>query len=212
MNASGGIYWRSAPDWNTAEAVAGNGFYPNTLIAVRCYQSGAGNVPGSADTMWEQATDVGGQGTGSGWINEHFINDGSAINQPSPGVPPCGQQTSTPPPVAGPPTTPPAGSSGSSGSHPKYVVAARWLARPLGATLSITPTGYAQTVGISAASGVWNNTFTLVPYRPYSSAVYHSLYEQLQCHLFFRFKTPFNLDTWRPSVSWVSELRHRCNP
>jgi hypothetical protein len=89
MNASGGIYWRSGPDWNTAEAVAGNGFYPDTTIAVHCYQSGAGNVPGSADTMWEQASVAGGSGTGSGWINEHFVNDGSSINQPSPGVPPC---------------------------------------------------------------------------------------------------------------------------
>lgn len=94
MNASGGIYWRSAPDWYTAEAVAGNGFYPNTVIAVSCYQSGAANVPGSSDSMWEQASWVSGSGSGHGWINEHFINDGSAINQPSPGVPPC----SSPPP------------------------------------------------------------------------------------------------------------------
>ena len=89
MNASGGIYWRSAPDWNTPEAIAGNGFYPDTIISVQCYQSGAGNVPGSSDSMWEQATVVGGSGSGSGWINEHFINDGSSINQPSPGVPAC---------------------------------------------------------------------------------------------------------------------------
>ncbi len=46
-------------------------------------------MEGSADTMWEQATDVGGSGYGSGWLNEHFINDGQPINQPSPGVPPC---------------------------------------------------------------------------------------------------------------------------
>ncbi len=89
MNASGGIYWRSAPDWNTAEATAGNGFYPDTVIAVKCYQSGAGNVPGSANTMWELASVASGSGTGSGWINEHFINDGAPINAPSPGVPPC---------------------------------------------------------------------------------------------------------------------------
>jgi hypothetical protein len=90
MNASGGIYWRSGPDWNTAEAVAGNGFYPGTIIAVHCYESGAANVPGSTDSMWEQASWTSGPGSGSGWINEHFINDGSAINQPSPGVPACG--------------------------------------------------------------------------------------------------------------------------
>jgi hypothetical protein len=97
MNASGGIYWRSAPDWNTPEAVSGNGFYPGTVIAVSCYQTGAANVPGSSDGMWEQASWVSGQGNGHGWVNEHFINDGSGINQPSPGVPPCA--SSSPPPV-----------------------------------------------------------------------------------------------------------------
>jgi hypothetical protein len=102
MNASGGIYWRSGPDWNAAEATVGNGFYPNTIISVSCYQAGAANVPGTSDGMWEQASWVSGDGTGSGWINEHFINDGAAINQPSPGIPAC---TSAPPP---PPPAPPA--------------------------------------------------------------------------------------------------------
>jgi hypothetical protein len=101
MNAAGGIYWRSAPDWNTPEAISGFGVYNGTIIAVHCYQSGT-SVPGSADTMWEQATDVAGPGYGSGWLNEHFINDGQPINQPSPGVLPC----NAPPP---PPPPPPAG-------------------------------------------------------------------------------------------------------
>jgi hypothetical protein len=100
MNASGGIYWRSAPDWNTPVAVSGNGVYDGTTIAVHCYQSGTA-VPGSNDTMWEQATVVAGPGHGSGWLNEHFINDGSAINQPSPGVPPC--NAPAPPPAPSPP-------------------------------------------------------------------------------------------------------------
>ena len=112
MNASGGIYWRSAPDWNTPVAVAGNGFYPNTTIAVHCYQSGAGNVPGSADTMWEQASVVSGSGTGSGWINEHFINDGAAINQPSPGVPPCNAPPAPAPPPAPTPAPAPTPTAG----------------------------------------------------------------------------------------------------
>jgi hypothetical protein len=99
MNAAGGIYWRSAPDWNTPEAAAGNGFYPDTIVSVHCYQAGAGNVPGSADYMWEQASVAAGSGHGSGWINEHFINDGQPINQPSPGVPPCGSAPALPPPT-----------------------------------------------------------------------------------------------------------------
>jgi NlpC/P60 family protein len=104
MNAEGGIYWRSGPDWNTAEATAGNGFYPNTIIKVVCYQAGAGNVPGSSDVMWEQANWVSGEGSGTGWINEHFINDGAAINQPSPGAPAC-PSASPPPPPPPPPQT-----------------------------------------------------------------------------------------------------------
>jgi hypothetical protein len=106
MNGSGGIYWRSAPDWNTAEAIAGNGFYPGTIILVSCYQSGATNVPGSADGMWEQASWAAGPGTGHGWINEHFIADGSGINQPSPGIPPCSSPPPPPLPQAPPPPPP----------------------------------------------------------------------------------------------------------
>jgi hypothetical protein len=88
MNAPEGVYWRSEPNWAAAERVSGFGVYNGTIIEVHCYQSGT-TVEGSADTMWEQATDVGGRGYGSGWVNEHFINDGQPINQPSPGVGPC---------------------------------------------------------------------------------------------------------------------------
>lgn len=116
MNADGGIYWRSAPDWNTPVAVVGNGFYPDTIIAIHCYQAGAGNVPGSADYMWEYASDVGGSGSGSGWVNEHFINDGQPINQPSPGVPACGGSPAAPSPApAAPPSGPGPAPSSSSG-------------------------------------------------------------------------------------------------
>jgi hypothetical protein len=46
--------------------------------------------------MWEWATVVAGPGTGSGWVDEHFISDNQPIDQPSPGVPACAaQQTAT---------------------------------------------------------------------------------------------------------------------
>jgi hypothetical protein len=60
-----------------------------TSISVLCYQMGTGDVPGSADQMWVEASWWSGSGWGSGWINEHFINDGQPINQAAPGVPPC---------------------------------------------------------------------------------------------------------------------------
>ena len=97
QNAEGGIYWRSGPDWNTAVATSGNGFYPGTVIKPTCYQAGAANVPGSADAMWEQASIISGPGSGSGWINEHFVADGQPINQPSPGTPPCAAAPPPPP-------------------------------------------------------------------------------------------------------------------
>ncbi len=89
MNDAGGIYWRSAPNWDTPVAQAGNGVYPTTDISIQCYATGTA-VPGSNDTMWVQASVASGPGQGSGWINEHFVNDGQPIDQAAPGVPPCG--------------------------------------------------------------------------------------------------------------------------
>jgi hypothetical protein len=88
MNDSGGIYWRSAPAWSTPIQQSGYGIYPGTYVSIHCYQSGT-TVPGSANIMWVKASWAGGPGTGSGWVNEHFVNDGAPINQAAGGVPPC---------------------------------------------------------------------------------------------------------------------------
>jgi hypothetical protein len=91
-----------------------------------------------------------------------------------------------------------------------YATSAQWING--GKTLSITPSGFAQTLGIPAAQGVWNNAMALAGSRYLTWAQYDSMMEQLRCHLYFVFKTPYNLDTWRPSVSWWYELYTRCNP
>jgi hypothetical protein len=88
INATGGIFWRSQPNWNTPIAVNGTGVYPGTLISVQCYQSGT-TVPGSTETMWVQASVVGGPGSGSGWVSEHFVGDNAPLDQAAPGVPRC---------------------------------------------------------------------------------------------------------------------------
>lgn len=103
MNAAGGIYWRSAPDWNTPVAITGNGVYEGTTVAISCYQVGT-SVPGSNNTIWEQGEVIAGPGSGHGWINAHFIDDGAPINQPSPGVPSCNEP---PPATTAPPKAPP---------------------------------------------------------------------------------------------------------
>ncbi len=88
MNDSGGVYWRWQPNWNDREVNPGSGFFPGTRVAVDCYMKG-GSVPGSADVMWVLASWASGPGSGHGWINEHFVNDGAPINQAAAGVPSC---------------------------------------------------------------------------------------------------------------------------
>jgi Protein of unknown function (DUF2599) len=87
-----------------------------------------------------------------------------------------------------------------------------WWNSAGGWTLSVTPTGLAQSVGTAAAGRVWNDALAIAGTRPFSPQVYASLYEQLQCHLWYTFKTPYNLDSWRPQVAWWYELYTRCNP
>lgn len=167
QNADGGIYWRSAPDWNTAEATPGNGFYSGTVIKPTCYQAGAANVPGSADGMWEQASWVSGSGSGSGWVNEHFIADNQPINQPSPGVPACPSSAPPPPP---PPQT---WSEQETPNHPvntftnyhnasgigPQIAAGQWVqvsCKVYDPTIqSVNPDGYWYRI----ASSPWDNTY-----------------------------------------------------
>jgi Protein of unknown function (DUF2599) len=93
-----------------------------------------------------------------------------------------------------------------------YATNAWWVYGPYGATLRITPSGVAQALGTSAAQGIMNNALGIAGWPPYSQSVYNSMFEQLQCHLLWRFKTPYDLDTWRPSVSWATEVHDECNP
>jgi hypothetical protein len=93
-----------------------------------------------------------------------------------------------------------------------YAENAWWVWGPLGGTLRITPSGISQWIGISAAQGVMNNALQIAGWPPYSSYVYQSMFEQLQCHLLARLKTPYDLDSWRPKVSWATEIRDLCNP
>ena len=64
-----------------------------------------------------------------------------------------------------------------------YADKASWVTSALGDTLRIDPSPLARTLGIAAARGVMNNALSLAGEPPYSSAIYASLFEQLQCHL-----------------------------
>lgn len=104
-----GVYFRTAPDWAKADRTAGFGVYAGDRVQLRCHASGT-NVPrrdGGTNTIWYQAdntsrTTVAGRAN-AGWINAHFVNDGTGPNQVAPGVPACG---AGPAPVPAPTPTP----------------------------------------------------------------------------------------------------------
>lgn len=100
----------------------------------------------------------------------------------------------------------PARPSVSSSAH---VASATWVNTPYGATLSIMPNA---TYGVDSAQAVLDEALSIAGMPPYSSAVYNSLMEQLECHMSALFKKPYDLDTWRPSVSWSTEILDSCNP
>jgi hypothetical protein len=101
-----GVNFRSAPDWNARVALTGYGVYAGELVRLNCWQSGT-NVPrrdGGTNLIWYQAdntsrTAAAGRAN-SGWINAHFVNDGTGPGQVAPGVPACGSKPAPPsPPV-----------------------------------------------------------------------------------------------------------------
>lgn len=106
-----GIYFRSEPDWNKPIRVTGVGVYAGESIRLKCWTAGT-NVPrpdGGANYIWYLAENVSsgrttvlGYGANVGYINAHFVNDGTGPNEVAPGVVQCGLPQ--PPPTT--PTTP----------------------------------------------------------------------------------------------------------
>lgn len=101
VDADGGVYWRSAPDWNTPIQVAGQGVYTGDQVYLNCWVRGGTAPPYWNNPLWYNATVVAGRGRGTGLVNDHFLNTGT--NQPNiilPGVPACGSTPPPPPPPA----------------------------------------------------------------------------------------------------------------
>jgi hypothetical protein len=100
VGADGGVYWRSAADWNTPVAVAGHGVYTGDTVQLNCWVRGGTAPPYWNNPLWYDATVVSGRGTGRGLVNDHFLNTGT--NQPNivlAGVPACGSAPPPPPPA-----------------------------------------------------------------------------------------------------------------
>lgn len=97
-----GVNFRSGPDWNARVDLNGYGVYAGESVRLNCWQSGS-NVPrrdGGTNLIWYSADNISrptaAGRANSGWINAHFVNDGTGPGQVAPGVPQCG---STPPPA-----------------------------------------------------------------------------------------------------------------
>jgi hypothetical protein len=100
VNADGGVYWRaSPPDWAAPVVNPGYGVYNGDQVELECSTQGSVVPPYNNNTLWYRATVVSGQGKGSGYVSDHFLDTG--INQPNvvvDGVPPCDGGTGGGPP------------------------------------------------------------------------------------------------------------------
>jgi hypothetical protein len=92
VNADGGVYWRSDPDWKTPLTMTQQGVYTGDTVALACYTRGSTVPPNNNNPLWYWAEVVSGHGQGSGWVNDHFLNTGTnQPNIPVNGVDPCPQ-------------------------------------------------------------------------------------------------------------------------
>jgi hypothetical protein len=104
VNADGGVYWRATTNWNSAIQRTGYGVYTNDRVSLSCWSRGGTVPPYNNNPLWYQAKIVSGQGKGSGWVNDHFLDTGTNVpNIVLPGVPQCA--TGPPPPPPPPPSS-----------------------------------------------------------------------------------------------------------
>lgn len=106
-----GVYFRNSPNDADAIRITGVGVYAGERVALHCFTHGT-NVQrrdGGVNTVWYLATNLtrptAAGRTNEGWINAHFINDGTGPGQTAPTVPAC-NTTAAPPPAPAP--SPPA--------------------------------------------------------------------------------------------------------
>jgi len=88
-----GVWFRNSPHTADTSRIIGLGIYANEQVNEQCYAWGDA-VGAYANSLWYYANDVSrpyapNGATNVGWLNAHYINDGTAANQPVPGVPAC---------------------------------------------------------------------------------------------------------------------------
>jgi len=87
MDADGGVYYRNSPRWADVRAVPGVGVYTGDRVQLIC--GAFGDAVGPYDNMaWSYVNNLS-RGVGSGWVSEHFIDDGASANSFVAGEPMC---------------------------------------------------------------------------------------------------------------------------
>lgn len=88
VDAVGGVYWRTSPDWNQSLRRPGLGFYPGDTLQLFCYQWGT-TTPYSSNRLWYYASDLSRDPGYAGWVNDHFLNTPGTAANPQPVTMPC---------------------------------------------------------------------------------------------------------------------------
>jgi len=88
VDADGGVFFRNSPQWGDTSRTVGVGVYTGDRVQVICGSFGDPVGP-YANRWWSYVENLSRPSAGRGWVNAHFINDGVAANQPSPGEGSC---------------------------------------------------------------------------------------------------------------------------
>lgn len=100
------------------------------------------------------------------------------------------------------------------------VSSAKWVHSSSGWTLQVTPTGFARTImpifklelALWAGYAGWDELYAKYKKKGLNTNL-GGMKDQYVCHMQFAFfKSTWNLDEWRPNVSYLATVAAACNP
>lgn len=110
-------------------------------------------------------------------------------------------------------TPAPAPAAAESAAVRSYIFNATWITFEAGLRLQVKPTDYGRNNARFNVDTAWNQVLAKAGRRPLTSAQYSSLYKQFRCHTeIARYKPYWNLESWRPNVSYAAVKAAFCNP
>lgn len=94
------------------------------------------------------------------------------------------------------------------------IASAKWVNRSEGRTLMVSPTGWARFNGgdYLVGNAGWNELYSKYKTKGLTKNL-GGMKDQFICHQEFAFlKSTWNLDEWRPDVSYAQTVNSKCNP